>query len=116
MTADGAVDDAAGYLRSTLGCEAAAGTAVDAAYVLARLRRPLRVCGMVKNTGEPGGGPFWVRSATDGSVTLQVVESAQMDTSQEDQAKIMKVRRGVGCWRLAVCWLLLTCKTECNAL
>jgi hypothetical protein len=39
--------------------------------------RPVRVCGMVPNTGEPGGGPFWVRGA-DGTVTCQVVESAQV--------------------------------------
>ncbi len=42
------------------------------------LNRPVRVCGMVKNEGEPGGGPFWVRDA-DGNMSLQVVESAQVD-------------------------------------
>lgn len=43
----------------------------------ARLRRPIRVCGMVKNTGEPGGGPFRVREA-DGTITNQVLESVQI--------------------------------------
>lgn len=42
-----------------------------------RLNRPIRVCGVVKNTGEPGGGPFLVREA-DGSVTYQILESSQI--------------------------------------
>lgn len=41
------------------------------------LNRPLRVCAMVRNEGEPGGGPFWVQN-TDGSVALQIGESAQI--------------------------------------
>lgn len=41
------------------------------------LNRPLRVCGVVKNTGAPGGGPFWVRGG-DGVVRLQIVESSQI--------------------------------------
>lgn len=48
------------------------------------LNRPVRVCGMVKNTGEPGGGPFWVRNA-DGKLSLQIVEKAQIDLSKPDQ-------------------------------
>lgn len=43
----------------------------------ARLNRPLRVCGVVKNTGEPGGGPFLVREA-DGTISRQILESAQI--------------------------------------
>ena len=42
-----------------------------------RLNRPLRVCGVVKNTGEPGGGPFLVREA-DGSISYQILESSQI--------------------------------------
>jgi hypothetical protein len=42
-----------------------------------RLARPLRVCGVVKNTGEPGGGPFLVREE-DGSVSCQILESSQI--------------------------------------
>jgi len=45
-------------------------------YLKTKLNRPIRVCGMVKSEGDPGGGPFWVKSA-DGSVSLQVVETAQ---------------------------------------
>ncbi|MTI32086.1 DUF4301 family protein [Xanthovirga aplysinae] len=47
-------------------------------YLRSKLNRPIRVCGMVLNEGEPGGGPFLVRNA-DNSVSLQVVETAQMD-------------------------------------
>jgi hypothetical protein len=49
--------------------------------------RPLRVCGVVRNTGEPGGGPFWVRER-HGGVTLQIVESAQVDANDAEQQGI----------------------------
>ncbi|MDR2361574.1 MAG: DUF4301 family protein [Prevotellaceae bacterium] len=49
-----------------------------AARLRNKLNRPLRVCGMVKNVGEPGGGPFIVRHA-DGSSSLQIAESVQLD-------------------------------------
>lgn len=49
--------------------------------------RPLRVCGVVPNTGEPGGGPFWVKQA-DGSITRQIVESAEVELSDPQQKKI----------------------------
>ena len=42
-----------------------------------RLHRPIRVCGVVKNTGEPGGGPFLVREK-DGSISYQILESSQI--------------------------------------
>lgn len=58
-------------------------------FVLAKLKRPLRVCGMVKNVGEPGGGPFWVADE-DGSVALQVVESAQFDMGNKKQKTIFE--------------------------
>ena len=47
-------------------------------YLLKKLRRPLRVCGMVKNVGETGGGPFLVYNA-DGSFSPQILESSQID-------------------------------------
>lgn len=53
------------------------------------LNRPLRVCGMVRAEGDPGGGPFWVKDAK-GNISLQIVESAQMDTSDPQQAAIAK--------------------------
>jgi hypothetical protein len=56
---------------------------------LGKLDRPLSACGMVKNQGEPGGGPFWAENA-DGSSSLQIVESAQVDVDNEDQNNIFK--------------------------
>jgi len=55
------------------------------AWARAALHRPLRVCGMVPNTGEPGGGPFWVKQR-DGGLTRQIVESAEVrdDATQRD--------------------------------
>jgi len=56
-------------------------------YYQKKLNRPLRICGVVPNTGEPGGGPFWCRNA-DGSTSLQIVESAQVDMNNEAQKMI----------------------------
>jgi len=56
-------------------------------YFLIKLNRPIRVCGMVKNEGEPGGGPFWADNP-DGSVSLQVVERAQVDFDDPGQKEI----------------------------
>ncbi|MCU0426749.1 MAG: DUF4301 family protein [Candidatus Kapabacteria bacterium] len=53
------------------------------------LNRPLRVCGMVKNEGEPGGGPFVVEAA-DGTTSLQIVESAQIDLNIPEQRRIFE--------------------------
>ena len=49
----------------------------DVALLEKLLSRPIRVCGMVRNEGEPGGGPFWVANA-DGTQTLQIAESSQI--------------------------------------
>lgn len=51
------------------------------------LNRPLRICGMVKNDGEPGGGPFWVEEG-DGTQTLQIVEGGHVDKSNPQQSAI----------------------------
>jgi nicotinamide riboside kinase len=53
-----------------------------------QLNKPIRVCGMVKNEGEPGGGPFWVKDEK-GTISLQIVESAQVDLQSENQVKIL---------------------------
>ena len=53
------------------------------------LNRPIRVCGMVKNEGEPGGGPFWVRDS-QGAISMQIVESSQVDLANENQKEILK--------------------------
>ena len=55
--------------------------------VIEKLNRPIRVCGMVKNKGEPGGGPFWVKG-DDGLESLQIVESAQVDKTDSEQEAI----------------------------
>ena len=47
-------------------------------YLRKKLNRPIRVCGMVKNVGEPGGGPFWAYN-NDGTISLQILESSQID-------------------------------------
>jgi len=52
------------------------------------MNRPIRVCGMVKNEGEPGGGPFWVRDTED-NCSLQIVESSQIDKNNPEKAAIM---------------------------
>ncbi len=53
------------------------------------LNRPLRVCGVVSNTGDPGGGPFWVRDP-EGHTSRQIVEQSQVDTSSDQQQTIFK--------------------------
>jgi hypothetical protein len=55
-------------------------------YIFRMLNRPVRVCGMVKNEGEPGGGPFWVEE--DGTRSLQIVEQNQLDLNSEEQKDI----------------------------
>ncbi|MBP3671588.1 MAG: DUF4301 family protein [Bacteroidaceae bacterium] len=54
-----------------------------AAYLLKKFDRPLRVCGMVKNVGEPGGGPFLAYNQ-DGTVSLQILESSQIDMNNAE--------------------------------
>jgi uncharacterized protein DUF4301 len=93
------VDEAAHFAEQRLGSvppEAmrapatdAAALAAKAAFVIKTLDRPLRVCAMVRNQGEPGGGPFWVR-AKDGGLRPQIVESAQVDLASSQQRKIME--------------------------
>ena len=56
--------------------------------LMAQLDRPIRVCGMVANSGEPGGGPFWVRDE-HGWLTRQIVEGAQIDKENPEQAEIL---------------------------
>ena len=74
---------AAAWCRDTLGVEVAAGPAA----VRDRLDRPWRVAGMVRNTGQPGGGPFWAE-APDG-VSLQIVEAVQIDRADPAQDAIV---------------------------
>lgn len=59
-------------------------------YLIQKLNRPIRVCGMVKNTGEPGGGPFLTVNQ-DGTVSPQILESSQIDLNNPiEKAKMMQ--------------------------
>ena len=60
-------------------------------YLKQKLNRPMRVCGMVKNVGEPGGGPFLANNS-DGTISLQILESSQIDMN--DPAKKEMFERG----------------------
>ena len=53
-------------------------------YLRKKLNRPIRVCGMVKNVGEPGGGPFLAYNP-DGTVSLQILESSQIDMKDPEK-------------------------------
>lgn len=53
-------------------------------YIKNKLNRPLRVCGMVKNVGEPGGGPFLAVNP-DGTISLQILESSQIDLKDPEK-------------------------------
>lgn len=57
-------------------------------YLINKLNRPIRVCGMVKNEGEPGGGPFLIQNK-DGSISPQILESTQIDqTNPSEKSKM----------------------------
>jgi hypothetical protein len=58
-------------------------------YLKTKLNRPVRVCGMVKNEGEPGGGPYLVYNA-DGTISPQILESSQINVKEESQKKLME--------------------------
>jgi hypothetical protein len=56
-------------------------------FLFSMLNRPLRVCGQVPSRGEPGGGPFWVEEK-DGTLSMQIVERAQVDPDSAEQGEI----------------------------
>lgn len=60
-----------------------------AAYIYSKLNRPYRVCGMVKNEGEPGGGPFLAYNP-DSTVSPQILESTQIDPKNKEAQKMLK--------------------------
>lgn len=75
------------FLKQAFGREvqAADKPAVRKKALIAALARPIRVCGVVKNSGEPGGGPFWVQDAGGGR-SLQIIESAQVANDARQKA------------------------------
>ena len=72
-------------------------------YLIKKLDRPIRVCGMVKNEGEPGGGPFWVANSS-GELSLQIVESSQIDLKDQGQLKLSQMATHFNPVDI-VCWL-----------
>ena len=79
------------FLQNELSCEKHDVVSLDdaalAVYLYNKLSRPIRVCGMVKNVGEPGGGPFLAYNH-DGTVSLQILESSQIDKNDEVSMKM----------------------------
>ena len=69
------VAEATAFITNDLYCKLPEGASRE--LIIATLDRPIRVCGMVKNEGEPGGGPFWVRD-DEGREQLQIAESSQI--------------------------------------
>lgn len=57
-------------------------------FLQKKLNRPIRICGMVKNEGEPGGGPFWAKN-NDQTVSLQIVEKVQIDLNDPKQLELL---------------------------
>ena len=60
-----------------------------AIYLKKKLNRPMRVCGMVKNVGEPGGGPFLAYNQ-DGTISLQILESSQIDMNDSEKKEMFE--------------------------
>lgn len=58
-------------------------------FLFNKLNRPIRICGMVKNDGDTGGGPFWVKNQ-NGEISLQIVETSQINLSDEMQKSIFQ--------------------------
>ena len=79
------------FVTETLCCRSSDLDKLDskqlAEWLHGKLNRPIRVCGMVKNVGEPGGGPFLAYN-NDGTVSLQILESSQIDLN-DDRKKEM---------------------------
>ncbi|MDX1389046.1 MAG: DUF4301 family protein, partial [Acidobacteriota bacterium] len=80
-----AAEDAAAFARDLFHRDVGRDASRD--EIIEALDRPMRICGVVPNTGEPGGGPFWARSS-DGRVSLQIVEMAQVDPDDPEQQAI----------------------------
>lgn len=81
------------FVKDCLFCHNADADKLDdnalAAFLRKKLNRPMRVCGMVKNVGEPGGGPFRTFNS-DGTVSLQILESSQIDKKNEEYQRMFR--------------------------
>ncbi|UPS43525.1 DUF4301 family protein [Prevotella sp. E15-22] len=83
---DAELQEIAAFVEKNL-CTKPKSCKVDTEYLRNKLNRPMRVCGVVKNVGEPGGGPFLTYNQ-DGTVSLQILESSQIDTNNADYMKM----------------------------
>ncbi len=87
------LDEIAAFLRDVLNITHLPVEGMDAKdkadFFFAKLHRPLRICGMVKNEGEPGGGPFLVYNA-DGTVSPQILESTQINSDDKEACRMLK--------------------------
>jgi hypothetical protein len=79
------LEEARSFVREELGYESEKELDQDELFHI--LNRPVRVCGMVKSEGDPGGGPFWIKEE-QGNVSLQIVETAQIDLSKTEQKEV----------------------------
>ena len=79
------------FTENTLSIKADAPVAADAVveYLKGKFNRPIRICGVVKNDGEPGGGPYLAYNA-DGTYSPQILEAAQIDSSKPEAVELMK--------------------------
>lgn len=82
-------NEAVTFLKREFSVEAPANLTDKKEWLIAKLNRPMRICGMVKNEGEPGGGPYIINE-DDGSTSLQILESAQIDKSDASSTDKMK--------------------------
>ncbi len=67
-----------------------------------KIDKPIRVCGMVKNEGEPGGGPFWVKRGEE--VSCQIVETSQIDKNNPQQQEILQQATHFNPVDMICCW------------
>lgn len=89
------LDEAARFLERELSRPLPDGLAASEAgprrrWLIEALDRPLRACGMVPAIGDPGGGPFWVAGSEPGQVSIQIVETSQIDPKNEEQQAHLK--------------------------
>ena len=93
LTPPDALAEAVHFVRDALSVtvptSVTAGTDQLRDFLIAKLDRPLRVCGMMRSDANPGGGPFWVKGHDD-TCTLQIVETAQVDANAADQQAVLR--------------------------
>jgi hypothetical protein len=82
--------DIANFMDKYLGIKIPNGldNTIFAGYIKSKIDKPIRICGMVKNAGEPGGGPFWALNRK-GEPALQIIESSQVDPKDPKQQEIL---------------------------